>query len=99
MAHLTSLIHIPTQPPSKRKDKEDRGGMNSEQYCKLAYLGPGCLNSWMGDLPGGKGSYETMEDGNSAHRSAYTDKKRAELGIRKMPWPARSPDLNPIKNV
>ena len=53
----------------------------------------------MGDLPGGTGSYEIMEDGNSAHRSAYTDKKRAELGIRKMPWPARSPDLNPIENV
>ena len=49
--------------------------MNSEQYCKLAYLGPGGLNFWMGDIPGGKGSYEIMEDGNSAHRSAYTDKK------------------------
>ena len=73
--------------------------MNSEQYCKLDYLGPGGLNSWMDQLPRGKESYEIMEDGNSAHRSAYTDKKRAELGIRKMPWPARSPDLNPIENV
>ena len=44
-------------------------------------------------LPGDK------EDGNSAHRSAYTVKERAELGVRKIPWPARSPDLNPIENV
>ena len=94
--HHTLLIHIPTRPPSERKGKKNRGGMNSEQYCKLAYLGPGGLNSWMGGLPGGKESYEIMEDGNSAHRSAYTAK---ELGIRKMPWPTRSPDLNLIENV
>ena len=67
--------------------------MNSEQYCKLAYLRPGGLNSPMGGLPGGKESYEIVENGNSAHRSAYTDKKRAELAIRKMPWYARSPDF------
>ena len=91
--HHTPLIHIPTRPPSERKDKKDRGGVNSEQYCKLVYFGPGGLNSWMGGLPGVK------EGGNSAHRSAYTDKKRAELGVRKIPWPARSPDLNPIENV
>ena len=64
--------------------------MNSEKYCKLAYLRPGGLNSWMGGLPGGKESYGIVEDGNSAHRSAYTDKKRADLGIREIPWPARS---------
>ena len=95
----TPLIHIPTRPPSERKDKQDCGGMNSEQYCKLAYLGPGGLNSWMDGLPGGKESYEIMEDGNFAHRSAYTDKERTELDIRKMSWPACSPDLNPIENV
>ena len=70
--------------------------MNSEKYCKLVYLGPGGLNSRMDGFPGGK---ETMEDENSAHHSGYTDKERAELGIRKMPWPARSPDFNPVENV
>ena len=82
--HHTPLIHIPTRPPSERKDKKDRGGVNSEQYCNLAYLGPGSLNSRMGGLPGGKEIYEIMEDGNSTHRSAYTDKKRVELGVGKM---------------
>lgn len=32
-----------------------------------------------------------------AHRSAYTDKMRAELCTEKMTWPARSPDLNPVE--
>ena len=27
--HHTSLIHIPTRPPSERKDKKDHGGMDS----------------------------------------------------------------------
>ena len=53
----------------------------------------------MDGFPGGKESCGIMKDGNSAHRSAYTVKERAELGIRKIPWPARSPDLNPIENV
>ena len=34
--------------------------------------------------------------GDSAHRSAYTDKG---LGIRKMSWPTSSPGLSPIENV
>ena len=38
-----------------------------------------------------------MEDGDTAHRSAYTDKMRAELCTEKMTWPARSPDLNPVE--
>ena len=57
------------------------------------------LHSWMDDLPGGKESYEIRKDGNSAHCSTYTDEERAELGVRKMPWPACSPDLNPIENM
>ena len=48
---------------------------------------------------GARKSYEIMDDGSSALRSAYTDRKRAGLGIRKIPWPSRSPDLNPIENM
>ena len=35
----------------------------------------------------------------SIYRSTHTDKQRVELSIGKIPWPARSPDLNRIENV
>ena len=74
--HMATTPPYNSRPPSERKDKKDCGGMNSKLYYRLAYLGPGGLNSYMGGLPGGKESYEIMEDGNSAHLSAYTNKER-----------------------
>ena len=45
----------------------------------------------MDRLPGGKKAYEIMEDG---HRSDYTGKKRAELGIEKtaLAYPLSRPE-------
>ncbi|MBW0561445.1 hypothetical protein O181_101160 [Austropuccinia psidii MF-1] len=40
-----------------------------------------------------------MEDGTPIHTAQISKKWRATNQIDKLPWPAHSPDLNPIENV
>ncbi|MBW0461235.1 hypothetical protein O181_000950 [Austropuccinia psidii MF-1] len=40
-----------------------------------------------------------MEDGAPIHTAQISNKWRATNQIDKLPWPAHSPDLNPIENV
>ncbi|CDF37794.1 unnamed protein product [Chondrus crispus] len=40
-----------------------------------------------------------MQDGASIHRSNLTHSWLNQLEINLLPWPSRSPDLNPIENV
>ena len=40
-----------------------------------------------------------MEDNASIHTSKATRAAEIAMGIKKMWWPANSPDLNPIENV
>ncbi|MBW0475306.1 hypothetical protein O181_015021 [Austropuccinia psidii MF-1] len=40
-----------------------------------------------------------MEDGTPIHTTQISNEWRATNQIDKFPWPAHSPDLNPIKNV
>ena len=39
-----------------------------------------------------------MEDGLQVHTSVLAKKCKEAYGIHSMPWPANSPDLNPIEN-
>lgn len=40
-----------------------------------------------------------MEDGASPHRAAHSQNARDRYGILSLPWPASSPDLNPIESL
>ncbi|MBW0568654.1 hypothetical protein O181_108369 [Austropuccinia psidii MF-1] len=40
-----------------------------------------------------------MEDGVPIHTTQISNKWQAANQIDKLPWPAHSPDLNPIENV
>jgi transposase len=40
-----------------------------------------------------------MEDGASVHTAKLTQAEHKIRGITRIPWPANSPDLNPIENV
>lgn len=40
-----------------------------------------------------------QQDNAPAHRSWITSQLLEDLGVRLLPWPARSPDLNPIEHV
>ncbi|KAH0607886.1 uncharacterized protein H6S33_001938 [Morchella sextelata] len=45
------------------------------------------------------GEAMAMEDGASIHRSVVAREARNRLRIQRIPWPAQSPDLNPIENL
>ena len=58
------------------------------------------LLPWATESLGDSSSDWKLQDDNApAHRARFTEESKARLNIRTIPWPARSPDLNPIEHV
>jgi transposase len=57
------------------------------------------LSRWLGDLATERGQVYSLEDNATVHNSHATNEVRLELGLERLPHPARSPDLNPIEHV
>lgn len=93
----TPLVVMRQRGEDERTSDNDKLGFNSRQYVDeilKPYLKP------LFDACGGlENNVETVEDGASYHKSAYTTRARLQLGVKRMAWPAHSPDLNPIENV
>lgn len=72
------------------------GRFNGEAYEAVIeeHLVPYILD---GPFPDGVFVYQ--HDGSSVHRAARVQSTLRTLCIRQLPWPAMSPDLNPIENV
>lgn len=70
-----------------------KGRIRSKEYvdyvCKPVLL----------DFYNSKPDATLMEDNAPIHRSRKTNEWREAAGIRKLKWPSRSPDLNPIENI
>jgi transposase len=74
-----------------RNDRSTRS--TAEDYVRVVYEGP--LKKFFGR----KRSIILMEDGAMIHRANVSTQWIAKKKIKKMEWPASSPDLNPIENL
>jgi len=81
-------------------NKPNWGSINAETYSNHI-LYPALFPFWLQESQQIGGPCLLMEDGAPGHRAAYSTAHRDKLHLtqHKIPWPASSPDLNPIENV
>lgn len=81
-------------------ERNDHGSINAETYVRhvlVPIMWPFIMeHSTAQGYPMG---IWTVEDGAAAHRAGFTEEHRTHYGIKRMEWPANSPDLNPIETV
>lgn len=75
----------------------DQGRMTGSKYITMI-LEPHLIPFWM-KMMETLGLAEVMEDGAAVHRCAISKKYRQAHGLTSIPWPAQSPDLNPLENL
>lgn len=95
--HHHPLVHVRKRTIEEKTTKNDRLGMNAQQYCDEildAHLAP-----FVNGLESTGDEYIVVEDGHPAHTSVMARQRRLQTGLRKMDWCGNSPDLNPIENV
>jgi transposase len=87
---------IPASTDAKGKKRRGAGGMTGEDYVEQVLKGP--MLGFYRSLESERGQkIYLVEDGSGPHRRKSTQAAREELGIRSLPHPPSSPDLNPIE--
>lgn len=82
------------EPDGQFKVSKMEGKFDSKKYCEQ--IGPAL--DYL-DYKYGVGEYYFQQDNASVHASKYTQEFLKERKVKVIPWPAKSPDLNPVENV
>ncbi|QRV77839.1 Transposable element Tc1 transposase [Ceratobasidium sp. AG-Ba] len=87
---------VPAAKQAKGSARRSAGGMTGEDYVEQVLEGP--LIKFYRHLEKERGRYiYLVEDGSGPHRRKSTQAARDRLGIKSLPHPPSSPDLNPIE--
>ncbi|CAG8739127.1 26135_t:CDS:2 [Racocetra persica] len=79
------------------KEKNSSSAINSRRYIEV--LKENLIPFWC-ELIANFGNDITFQDDNAPiHMARYTQEWMKGENIQRLPWPAQSPDLNPIENV
>ncbi|CCO31564.1 Transposable element Tc1 transposase [Rhizoctonia solani AG-1 IB] len=91
------IIRLKTSPITvNAKGQKQGGGLTAQGYIDQVLLGP--LPKFLKKVSYSKGlDMRVVEDGAAAHRAKVTQAAQEKLGIRQLPHPPSSPDLNPIE--
>lgn len=63
----------------------------------LEIVSDGALGPWLSRI--NHQNSILMEDGAAVHKAKICEKRRNKKSLKKLKWPAQSPNLNPIENV
>jgi transposase len=77
-----------------RSDLVENGAMTAHRYileCLEPHVGP--YAPFIGE------NFLLMDDNARPHRARIVDQYLEQVGVQRLPWPACSPDLNPIEHV
>lgn len=91
------LIRLQTAPVTvSAKGRKQGGGLTAQGYIDQVLSGP--LREFLEYVGHERGlEMRVVEDGAAAHRAKVTKSAREKLGIKQLPHPPSSPDLNPIE--
>jgi transposase len=90
------LIYVRKMRSYEYIKRNDRGGMNSVQYCDEV-LATGFLPMYR-EAGGAQNSYSLVEDTSRVHTSGHSRAWKLQAGIVVGDWVSYSPDLNRIEN-
>lgn len=93
----TPLIRIRKRKPSERKNKRDQLGLDAPQYSKEVY--EEYLIPFLFSLDKPITQVRVVEDNAKCHKGRLNKAITDSYGVRKLPFPANSPDLNQIENI